>query len=86
MNMIATCDKKHRLIVRDAIPGQKYLVQGLSIKPVEDPKPDQAEKVVYGKLVKDDGVMVVDFGMKIDDEELGRAIVAGLREHREECL
>ena len=83
MNAIATCDKKHRLIVRDAIPGNQYLVQGLSLKPVEEPKPAEAEKVVYGKLAEKDGVMVFDFGVEFDDEELGRAIVEGLRQDRE---
>ena len=38
MNAIATCDKEHRLIVPDAIPGRQYLVQEMAIELVGKPK------------------------------------------------
>lgn len=56
MNAIATCDKRHRLIVRDAIPGRQYLVQGLVIKPFEEPKPAEP----LPKMTKEEVLAAID--------------------------
>ena len=50
-----------------------------SIKPQAKP-----EKVITAKLVRQNGLLVFDLGVEVPDEELGRAIVEAVREHREE--
>ena len=51
MNSIATCDKKHRLIVRDAEPGKQYLVRGLVLELMEEPKPAKSKRRMTAKEV-----------------------------------
>ena len=36
VSAIVTCDSRNRVVVRDAVPGQKYLVRGLTLEPVVD--------------------------------------------------
>ena len=65
---------KHRYRVREH--GRGWLVE-----PMPEPKlAGKPEKVILGKLIRKDGVMVLDFGGKVT----GEAIVAAVRDHRKE--
>ena len=52
MNAIAKCDKRHRIVVPDAVPEPEYLVQGLVLSKGAAPK---AKTTVFseGKLEED---------------------------------
>ena len=65
VNAMAKCDKRHRVIIRDAVPGQEYLVQGLSLTVVEKPKVKPTE-FSKGKLVED-----AETGLLMWDGDLG---------------
>lgn len=52
-----------------------------SIQPKSEP-----EEVLWGRLVEKDGMLVCDFGVEVPDDELGKAIVEAIREHREGAL
>lgn len=50
MSAIVTCDSRNRVVVRDAVPGQKYRVKGLTLEPVvEAPAPRKPKEWAGGK-------------------------------------
>ena len=44
VNAIVTCDSRNRVVVRDAVPGQKYLVKGLTLESVREQAPTKPRK------------------------------------------
>jgi antitoxin (DNA-binding transcriptional repressor) of toxin-antitoxin stability system len=47
------------------------------------PKPPE-DKIIWGKLVEKDGLLVLDPPCEMSDEHLGKAIMEAVREHQQE--